>query len=91
MHRYAFRWIDWNIEKVEKHGVRPEEAEFVVCNPCRPYPLLVGDEKRLEWGATATGRSLQVIYLLDADDCVFVIHARPLTDNEKRRYRRRRR
>jgi hypothetical protein len=36
------------------------------------------------------GRFLQVIYLLDADDTVFVIHARCLTDHEKRRYRRRR-
>jgi len=25
-----FRWIGWNIEKCEKHGVEPEEAEYVV-------------------------------------------------------------
>jgi uncharacterized DUF497 family protein len=37
------------------------------------------------------GRFLQVIYVLDADDTVFIIHARSLTDREKKRYRRRKR
>lgn len=31
------------------------------------------------------------IYVLDDDGTAYVIHARPLTDAEKRRYRRRRR
>jgi hypothetical protein len=35
------------------------------------------------------GRFLQVVYLVDDDDTLFVIHARPLTDSEKRRFRRR--
>jgi hypothetical protein len=30
------------------------------------------------------------VFVLDDDGTVFVIHARPLTDLEKRRYRRRR-
>jgi hypothetical protein len=34
---------------------------------------------------------MQVIFVLDPDDTIFVIHARPLTDWEKRRYRRRKR
>jgi hypothetical protein len=45
----------------------------------------------LVWGQTRSGRYLQVVYLLGVDDVVFVIHARPLTDREKRRLRRRRR
>jgi hypothetical protein len=32
-----FRWIEWNVDKVEKHGVSSEEAEFVVENVRRPY------------------------------------------------------
>jgi hypothetical protein len=30
---YEFRWIEWNIEKVEKHGRDPHEVEAVVNNP----------------------------------------------------------
>jgi uncharacterized DUF497 family protein len=88
---HGFRWIDWNREKVTRHGVAPEEAEFVVNHPQRPYPMKVDDEKRLVWGQTSSGRYLQVIYLIDLEDDIFVIHARPLTDREKKRLRRRRR
>jgi uncharacterized DUF497 family protein len=31
---------------------------------------------------------LQVVFVLDDDATVFVIHARPLTDRERRRFRR---
>jgi uncharacterized DUF497 family protein len=41
------------------------------------------------WGRGRSGRFLQVVFILDDDDTVFVIHARPLTDREKRRFRRR--
>jgi len=34
---------------------------------------------------------MQVVVVLDEDDAVHVIHARPLTDREKARYRRRKR
>jgi hypothetical protein len=34
------------------------------------------------------GRYVQVIYVVDEDRTLFVIHARPLSDHEKRRYRR---
>jgi len=40
-------------------------------------------------GADDTGRLLQVVFVLDEDGSVYVIHARPLTDPERRRYRRR--
>jgi uncharacterized DUF497 family protein len=86
---YEFRWIDWNRDKVAQHDVEPEEAEFVVNHARRPYPLKVDDEKRLVAGQTDSGRYLQVVYLLDIEDTVFVIHARPLTDREKKRLRRR--
>lgn len=85
-----FRWNDWNLEHVAKHGVDPLEAEKVVFSATRPYPLKREDEKWLVWGRGFGGRLLQVIYLLDDDETVYVIHARPLTDREKHLYRRRR-
>jgi uncharacterized DUF497 family protein len=85
----TFRWIEWNIEKVTGHGVWPEEAEEVVMGASRPYPSRALDGRWLVWGPTSRGQLLQVVYLLDPDGTVFVIHARPLTDREKRRLRRR--
>lgn len=86
-----FRWIRWNVDKVAGHGVTPAEAERVVKTARPPYPQCRADDKLLVWGATPAGRLLQVVYVLDEDDAIFVIHARPLTDNEKRRWRRQRR
>lgn len=86
-----FRWNDWNLEHVAKHGIDPLEAELVLLAPRKPYPLKREDEKWLVWGRGFGGRLLQVIYLLDEDGTIYVVHARPLTESEKRRYRRRRR
>ena len=86
---HEFRWIDWNRDKVSQHNVEPEEAEYVVNHSRRPFPMRVDDEKRLVWGQTRSGRYVQVIYLIDVEESIFVIHARPLTDKEKKRFRRR--
>ncbi len=88
---YEFRWIEWNLDKVAQHNVSPQEAEYVVNHARRPYPMKVDDGKRLVWGHTESGEYLQVVYILREDDVVFVLHARPLTENEKRRLRRRQR
>jgi uncharacterized DUF497 family protein len=88
---YDFRWIEWNRNKVAQHNVDPGEVEFIVNKARQPYPLKVDDEKRLVWGQTPSGRYLQIVYLIDIEDTIFVIHARPLTDKEKKRLRRRRR
>ena len=84
-----FRWIDWNIDHIAKHGVTPEEAEWVVENASSPYPECQEDDKWLVIGRGRGGRYVQVVFVLDDDDTVFVIHSRPLTDKERRRYRRR--
>lgn len=84
-----FRWNEWNIEHVAKHGIDPEEAEHVVTQARAPYPLGRADDKYLVWGAGRSDRLLQVVFVLDDDGTVFVIHARPLTDSEKRQFRRR--
>ena len=84
-----FRWNEWNVEHIANHGVGPEEAEDVVRGARSPFPLVQDDERYLVWGPEASGRLLQVVFLIDPDDTIFIIHARPLTDREKRRYRRR--
>ncbi len=86
-----FRWIEWNIDKVAEHGITPEEGESVIEGAADPYPQHREDDKFLVWGATSTGRLVQVVFLIDEDDMVFIIHARPLTEREKRRRRRQRR
>jgi uncharacterized DUF497 family protein len=83
-----FRWNEWNEEHAARHGITPEEAEDVVRSARAPFPLVQNDEKYLVWGPGTGGRLLQVVFVIDPDDAVFVIHARPLTDAEKRRYRR---
>jgi uncharacterized protein len=84
-----FRWNDWNIWHIEKHGVTPSEAEFIVRFARQPYPKNVEDEKRMVKGQTQDGRYLQVIYILDSMDCYYVIHARDLTQAEKSRHKKR--
>jgi uncharacterized DUF497 family protein len=84
-----FRWNDWNIEHVQEHGVSLEEAEDVVLEARSPFPEDRGDGKSAVWGPGWGGRLIQVVYVERDDDEVFIIHARPLTDQEKHRYRRR--
>lgn len=88
--KQEFRWIEWNLGKCEKHGVRPDEAEQVVEHARRPFPQRVAERKYLVWGQTEAGRYLQVIYLIDPEGTLFVIHAMPLTDRQKHQLRRRR-
>ena len=87
----CFRWNQWNTEHIAEHGITQPEAEYVVRHARRPYPQLASRGKWLVRGPTAIGRFVQVMYILDPPDAAYVIHARPLTDREKRRYRRRKR
>jgi uncharacterized protein len=86
-----FRWNDWNLDHIARHGVDPDEAELVICLAERPYPVDHGDDKWIVWGRGRGGRLMQVVFVLDDDGTVYVIHARPLNEREKRRWRRRRR
>jgi uncharacterized DUF497 family protein len=83
-----FRWIEWNRNHFAKHGVETDEAEMVVRNAKRPFPRKHGDEKWTVIGRGIGGRFIQVIYLVDPDKTIFVIHARPINDREQRRLRR---
>lgn len=82
------RWNEWNIEHVARHGVTPEAAEEVVQAATTPYPRRIADDKPLVWGASQQGELLQVIFVLDEDGSIYVLHARPLTERERRGYRR---
>ncbi len=86
-----FRWNPWNTDHVGEHGVSPEEAELVVGNARRPYPQAREDGKWRVVGRGHGGRWLQVIFVLDPvdEDTAYVIHARPLTEREKKHERRR--
>lgn len=86
-----FRWTQWNVEHVGKHGIAPREAELVVSTAKSPFPLYRGDEKWLVWGRGLGGRLVQVVFLLDEDATVFIIHARPLTEKEAWAFRRQQR
>lgn len=83
-----FRWNEWNVEHLARHGVDPETAEAVALGTSRRYPRRVGDDKLLVWGEGPEGELLQVVYVLDDDGTAFVLHARPLTPREKRLHRR---
>ncbi len=85
-----FRWNDWNREHVAIQGVAPAEAEYIVDYAAAPYPEQLGDGKWRVRGQTAMGRYLQVIFIFDPDGTVYMIHARGLSDHEKRQLRRRR-
>lgn len=83
-----FRWNEWNLEHVARHGVAPEAAEEVIEGAAKPYPRRIGDDKLLVWGRSQQGEALQVVFVLDEDGSIYVLHARPLTEREKRRDRR---
>jgi uncharacterized DUF497 family protein len=86
-----FRWNDWNINHIATHGVSPEDAESAVRSARNPFPRKIENDKWLVWGRGRGGRLLQVIYVVDLDESIYVIHARPLIDKEKRQFRRRKR
>ena len=49
-------------------------------------PVQEGKQEVL--GQTRSGRYLHVVFITDPDGTVFIIHARPMTEPEKRRQRR---
>jgi uncharacterized DUF497 family protein len=86
-----FKWNSWNLGHIAEHGISSHEAEFLITDAGKGWPKYVGDGRHLVRGQTADGHYLQVIFIYDKfDGRTFVIHARPLTEVEKRRLRRRR-
>jgi uncharacterized DUF497 family protein len=86
-----FRWIAWNSDHIGRHEISTVDAEYVVNHARSPFPRRIDSERVLVQGQDSTGRYVQVIYIFSPANVVFVIHARSLTEPEKRRLRRRRR
>jgi uncharacterized DUF497 family protein len=84
-----FRWNDWNLDHATRHGVNPGEAEAVVRGATAPYPEHRGDDKYMVIGRGVGGRFVRVVFVEDEEGMVFVIHAMPLRERDKWRYRRR--
>lgn len=88
--RSGFRWNRWNVEHIGEHGVDIDQAEYLVLSARPPWPSYEGDGRWLVRGQDRNGTYLQVAYVIDPDGTIYVIHARPLNDREKRLLRRRR-
>jgi len=84
-----FRWNEWNLNHVREHGIEPWEAEQVVLRARAPFPKRYGNKRFFVWAPGLGGRLVQVVYVVDPDKRCYVIHARPLAEIEKRRFRRR--
>jgi uncharacterized DUF497 family protein len=82
-----FRWNDWNLDHATKHGCRIEEIESVVRRAGHGYPQRWRNGTWRVEGRGRGDRVMEVVYVLDPDDTVFVIHAMPLTTRRRRRSR----
>ena len=102
----SFVWNEKNIEHATSHGLTVEQVEYVVRNASEPYPKHIGDAKVLVRGQTESGFWAQAIFVFASDavdidyadvdlaalddESVYVIHARPMTEQETKALRRRR-
>jgi hypothetical protein len=85
MPRGDFRWNEWNLEHATSHGCSIPEIETIVRRAGRGFPRDIGKEKWLVQGRGTGDRLIEVIYVLDEDDTIYVIHAMPLTTRRRRR------
>lgn len=79
------------MSSIGEHGITYREVEYLIDHACKPYPNRQGDDRFLVMGRLPDGTYAQALFVFSPPGVVFVIHARPLTDIEKRRLRRRRR
>jgi hypothetical protein len=59
-------------------------VESVVRNAGRGFPRYAGDDKWLVYGRGTGGPMVEVIYIVDPDETLFVIHAMPVTLRRRR-------
>jgi len=85
-------WMKKTVEQLEQEITIQPIGRVPTKSISRPgfsyIPMYRGDGKYLVQGCGSGGRWLQVIYVLDDDGTLFVIHARAMIDREKRRHRR---
>jgi uncharacterized DUF497 family protein len=101
----GFIWTPWNLAHIAKHGITRAEVEyaqppypehqgeekFLVRGRTRSGRMiqvvfvLESSARGIDW------TEVDLVGIEPGDEGVYVIHARPLTDAEKNRFRRRRR
>lgn len=79
-----FRWNEWNLEHATTHGCTVEEIEFVVRNAGRGWPRKGENGKYTVEERGQGGRMIRVIYVIDPEGTLYVIHAMPLTTPRRR-------
>jgi hypothetical protein len=90
-----FRWNEWNVEHIAKHGVQPDEAERVIRHAKRPYPRYHGDNK---WLAMNKRKQAKPFWEMNTEELAaataefdkeFIADTfRPMTAVERARWRR---
>lgn len=85
-------WDDWNEEHIARHQIGPEEVEEVVFDPGALTLRTRGDmaPPYLVLGLTEGGRYLFVVLEPISGHRAYVVTARDMTDEEKRRFKSRR-
>lgn len=90
MRIHEFVWPQDRIDHIARHGVTPGEVEEVCFG--RPYVQRAKSDGEnpvyLVRGQTDAGRYLLCVIVELPDGKGYPVTARPMTDNEKRRYRR---
>lgn len=84
----GFEWEDCNIEHIAKHSVTPQETEEACYN--QPNIRKTKDGLYIIYGQTDAGRYLFIVVRYKGNGFVYVITARPMTNNEQRYYHKRR-
>ena len=86
---YEFLWPDDRVEHIAQHDVTPDEVEDV----CFGMPMVLRVRSRGKnpvyqvLGQTAGGRYLLGVVIGFADGRGYPVTARPMTDKEKRRFK----
>jgi hypothetical protein len=57
-----FLWDDYNREHTTRHGVRREDAEYVVENATPPYPKEIGGDKHVVMGQRPGEPVIEVVF-----------------------------
>jgi len=71
-------WNNWNIKHIEKHGVRPEDVNYILNHLHAPYPTAIGEGKFIARGQSESGRFLQVIFAYRSDKEVDLAELNPV-------------
>lgn len=78
------RWNEWNLEHATQHGCTIAEIESVVRSAGHGWPRKGDNGKYTVESRGQGGRVIRVIYVIDPEGTLYVIHAMPLTTRRRR-------